>query len=396
MKHQRAADLFFTVCFLAALLAGAAATVLRPWEDWSYFENRSLEPRPAFTWEAFWDGGYFSGLEAMLADHAAGRGTLLKAATLADLYLFRRPVVNQVIPAGDMLLYWLDYETVDRQAIAEQAQAAGGTLERLQTLVESYGGCFLTVAVPGQYAYFEAEHPAFLNSRAEYTDAALDAFTRALARRGVPLLDMGPVFDAMGHPASFYSSTDHHYAYPGAYQTYLSIMERLNGEFGMDLTVLTEDLVRFETLPNRYVGSRLRMVFGLWPTDEHPQIARFRVPVPFTRTDNGQEVDPLLFAMPASDQEDVLYSIYMGGDVAETVLNTGRSELPSLLIYGDSYTNALETLLWYSFGEARSIDLRYYREQSLAGCIEEYRPDVVLYVRDYGSLLSADGNGSPF
>ena len=89
-------------------------------------------------------------------------------------------------------------------------------------------------------------------------------------------------------------------------------------------------------------------------------------------------------------------SLYMGGDIAETVIDTGRPELPSLLIYGDSYTNALETLLWYSFDVTRAVDLRCYQGRSLADYIQEYQPDVVLCIRDYGSLLSADCNGNPF
>jgi len=396
MKHKKAAELLFSACFLLILLGTAAATVLLPKKGYSYFENRSLAAMPSLTGETFMDGGYFSDLEPVLADHAAGREALLKVKTLADLYLFRRPVVNQVAPAGDKLLYNFDYETVDTREVAEQARAIGGVQARLQELVESCGGRTLFVTIPGQYAYHQESMPSFLNSRAAYTEAEVAAITREMSQQDVDFLDMGSVFDALGHPDEFYSATDHHYTYTGAYCAYRAIMDRLNGESGLDLTVLTEDLLTFETLPNRYVGSRLRMVFGLWPTDEHPKIARFNVPVPFTRTDNGQEVEASLYAMPASEQEDVLYGIYMGGDVAETVIDTGRPELPSLLIYGDSFTNALETLLWYSFDETRSIDLRHYTERSLADYIREYRPDVVLCVRDYGVLLSTEGNGNPF
>ena len=396
MRYQRYAERIFSLCFLLALAGTALATALRPWESYSYFENRALEGWPAFTWSAFWDGSYFGGLESVLADHAAGREGVLKAAALADLYLLCRPAVNGVIPAGDKLLYQFDYETVDVQEVAQQSQVIGDVQARLQELVEGYGGQALYVAVPGQYAYFQDCTPAFFNSRAAYTDAELETLTQVMEGEDVHFLDMGPVLDGMGHPAYLYSATDHHYTYAGVYQTYRAILDYLNGELDMGLTVLTEELVTFETLPNRYVGSRLRMVFGLWPTQEHPQIARFRVPVPFTRRDNGQEVEPSLFALPTSEQEDVLYDLYMGGDIAETVIDTGRPELPSLLIYGDSYTNALETLLWYSFDVTRAVDLRCYQGRSLADYIQEYQPDVVLCVRDYGSLLSTDCNGNPF
>ena len=84
----------------------------------------------------------------------------------------------------------------------------------------------------------------------------------------------------------------------------------------------------------------------------------------------------------------------MGGDIAETVLRTDRPALPSVLIFGDSFTNPVESLAYYSFNELRSIDLRHYTAQSLRDYIDAYRPDVVLCVRDYQSLLSREYNGN--
>ena len=100
--------------------------------------------------------------------------------------------------------------------------------------------------------------------------------------------------------------------------------------------------------------------------------------------------------MPATDTEDVLYSLYMGGDVGETVIETGRPDLPSILIYGDSFPNPVECLAYYSFDEMRSIDLRHYKDMTLADYIQAYQPDIVVGIRDYEALLSTDFNGSPF
>lgn len=85
-----------------------------------------------------------------------------------------------------------------------------------------------------------------------------------------------------------------------------------------------------------------------------------------------------------------------GGDIAETVIDTGRDELPSLLIYGDSFTNPVEGLMYYSFDEMRTVDLRHYKDMTLADDIALYQPDVVVGIRDYESLLFTDYNGSPF
>ena len=91
-----------------------------------------------------------------------------------------------------------------------------------------------------------------------------------------------------------------------------------------------------------------------------------------------------------------MYDLYMCGDRAETVIKTNRPQLPDVLIYGDSFTNALECLAYYSFDEMRSIDLRHYDKMSLADYIEEYKPDYVICIRDYEALIKTEGNGSPF
>lgn len=113
----------------------------------------------------------------------------------------------------------------------------------------------------------------------------------------------------------------------------------------------------------------------------------------FDRTDNGLPVPAQLFRLPATPTETVDYNVYMGGDVAEAVLSTHRPEFPNLLIFGDSFTNPLETLLYTGFDETRSLDLRY-ADVSLLEYVAEHHPDVVLCVRDDTSYLSTEGNGN--
>jgi len=83
----------------------------------------------------------------------------------------------------------------------------------------------------------------------------------------------------------------------------------------------------------------------------------------------------------------------MGGDLSVSRIDTGRKELPDILIYGDSFTNALECVLWYSFDTMYSYDFRYYTGYTLDELIRKYQPDVVVCVRDYQQLLLETGNG---
>lgn len=348
MKQKKIANIVLVLAFAGFLAAAMVITLGKPQGGWSYYENRTLAQMEELTPQTLWDGTFANSVEPTLQDHAAGRNAL------------------------------------------------AGQLGELRDVVESYGGKFYYVAVPGQYTYFEEVHPDFLNNRDTYTDLEIPAFQQAMEEQGVTLIEMGEILAQQGNPPEYYSTVDYHYTFGGAYATYLAILERINQDFDHSLTVLDEDSLVRETLPNPYLGSRARKVFGLWETDEKLEIGLPAQPIPFTRTDNGQEVPATVYTLPGNDTDEVAYAAYMGGDIAETVIDTGRDELPSLLIYGDSFTNPVEGLMYYSFDEMRTIDLRHYKDMTLADYIALYQPDVVVGIRDYESLLSTDYNGSPF
>ena len=396
MKKSKWADWLVVIGFLGFLALALAVTLVRPKSGWSYYENRNLARPAELSVETVLDGTFPASVEPVLQDYAAGRNTLMKLSAWADLHLFHRPVVNEVVPSEGMLLGFNAYETPDPAVISNQAQTMAGQLAQLRDVVEGYGGHFYYVAVPGQYTYFSDAYPNFLNNRETYTALEIPAFTQAMEEQGVNLLDMGPVLDQLGKPKEYYSLADYHYQFEGAYVTYRTILEEINRDLGLDLTILDGDSLTVETLPNPYLGSRGRKIFGLENCGEYLTIGLPKNPIPFTRADNGAETAAAVYAMPATDTENVLYSLYMGGDVGETVIETNRPGLPSILIYGDSFTNPVECLAYYSFDEMRSIDLRHYKNMTLADYIQTYQPDIVVGIRDYEALLSTDFNGSPF
>jgi hypothetical protein len=180
--------------------------------------------------------------------------------------------------------------------------------------------------------------------------------------------------------------------FKGALRTYQTIMDRVNTDNSLSLPVLSDADITVKALDNPFLGSRMRKIFNLLPTDEKLEIGILNQEIPFTRTNNGNAVPPSVYNIPDNTWDPVSYTVYMHGDIAETVIETNRPELPNVLIVGDSYTNAVECLLYTSFNEMRSIDLRWYDKESLADYIAGYMPDVVILLRDYSVLLALDGN----
>lgn len=339
-------------------------------------------------------GQVFDDLETLFCDYAAWRTPALKAVTWADLNVFRRPVVNETVVTDDVLLPQLYDPAMSDDDIRAQAKLVAEDNAALQKQVESYGGHYCYVAVPCQYVYYEDSYPAYLTNRSRYTDLELSALTEEMNAQGVCFLDMGPVFDSLGHPPEFSSRVDNHYGLLGAYETYRAAVQKLNGDYGLALSFPEEGTdVTFSALPNPYMGSRTRKLLGLRGNDEKLLTAAFREDIPFTRLDNWQEVASAVYALPATEDEALTYGLYMGGDIAETCIRTDRSSLPTALIFGDSFTNAVESLAYYSFDEMRSVDLRHYKTQSISDYIAAYQPDVVICIRDYEALLSRSDNG---
>lgn len=392
---KRICEWAMALLFSGVLLVLMAATILLPKNRYSYYENRNLSAFPEITAESVLSGQVFDDLETLFCDYAAGRTTALKAVTWCDLNVFHRPVVNDIVVTDDALLEQLYTMPDTADDIARKAADVAADNAALRDQIEAYGGHYCYIAVPCQYAYYEDEYPSYLENRSAYTAAELAALNSAMDAQGITHVDMGPIFDSLGHLPAFSSKVDNHYGLRGAYETYRAAVQALHSAYGLALPFPEEGTdVDFTALPNPYMGSRTRKLLGLRGNDEKLLTAAFREDIPFTRFDNGGEVAATVYALPATDTEPLTYGLYMGGDIAETILRTDRPELPSVLIFGDSFTNPVESLAYYSFDELRSIDLRHYTAQSLSDHIATYKPDVVLCIRDYQSLLSREYNGN--
>jgi hypothetical protein len=386
-------DRAFLLGLMAFLLAVPAALLL--WsrhETAAYYENRSLAAFPDITLEALWEGTLGSDLETWYSDHFPGRATLLKADTALQMDVLGRPVVNDMVVTEGVLLPKLDFseytEDAYRWTVTDFAEDFGA----LNGYIGSLGGQFLYVGFPEQRVYFEELYPAYMNNHAAEAEAADRVFAEALTAKGVDFMDMRKVYDAAGNPAEYYSIVDHHYNYYGAYAAYRAIADKLTAD-GWALPVLTEEDAEFVELPNPYIGSRNRKLYNLWE-NEDKAIVLSEVPVPYTRYDNGQLSEKPLFVYPAEAHMPTTYNLYMGGDFAETVLETNRPELPDALIFGDSFSNALETLLYTAFDETHILDLRHYKEQSLKDYLADYRPDIVICIQNDTFYYTKGGNSA--
>ncbi len=359
--------------------------------DFSAAENRSLAAVPAFSKASFYSGEYFAAWETWLADHLWQRDRWLMLKTRLDMVL-ARPAVNQVVITQQVLLPRIKTTYKDWD-FREKAALSGDDLQALAAHIQNLGGSFLYVGAPDQYSMFRDFYPTYMYNDAMWLEEAEACFFDALAQRQIAYLDMRPVFLQRQDLADCYFKGDHHYTLLGAYCTYQEICLKLN-EKGYAFAGISPEDIHFWQLENPFSGSRSRKLYGLSSVRDQAWVYALDEPIPFRRWDDGQEVTAQVFDWPADAQQTVNYSLYMGGDIGETIIDTARPELPNVLLFGDSFTNALETLLYTGFNQTRTLDLRYYQQQSILQYIEEYRPDIVICLRNDTEYMVREGNGA--
>lgn len=389
-------DMLFVGIALAALLAGGLGTAIKYTRNHgavSFYENRTLADFPTLSGEGLWTGADMTEAESLVSDYFPARISLLQLNTRLDMAL-RRPVVNDLVVENGVISPFHSYAHWPLDYLKDDAASMAATMAVIDSAVRAQGGAFIYLGLPHHSSYFQDRYPDYMDNRAWQMDELTAQFSAAMAAQGVPFLDGREYFRSLGNPEEFYSLSDHHYTCEGMLAAYRYLMEEINAKTGFGLQILTEEDLKLTRLPNPFLGSYNRQIFGCWAGREWMTAIEPRVPVPFRRWDNGVEVPAALCALPAADNELVTYNLYMGGDVGETILQTGRPELPKLLIWGDSFTNAMETILWASFDETRSLDYRYYNSKDLTDYIADYQPDVVVCIRDDTAYLNTSGNGA--
>ncbi len=396
MKNmKKVADCIFVALFAAFLVGIFLLTTQRRDMTYSHNENRNLAGKPELTAKTLWDGTYFDQWDKFWLDRAAGRSTALKLDTYWQWKVLKRPVVHDIVMTDEVLLpYWKDDFFEPHEPIDQRVDEVADELAALDQHIRDNGGRFYYVGMPSQTTYFKDQYPEFLYNRDAMLTQIRAAMKQALADRDINFLEMAEAFEQVGNPKQFYWKSDHHANLDGGLFVYRHIMDRINADTGWDLKVLEEDDLVRVTLEEPFSGSRNRQLYYVVPTDDKVTYAELKEPIPFERYNRDQKSWPIVNVLP-EEGEMASYSVFMGGDMPETSIRTNRPELPKLLIFGDSYSNVLETLLYPSFDEMRTLDFRYYDDKTLWEYIEEYQPDIVIDVRDDSQYL-ADSPNSRF
>ncbi|OGO78282.1 MAG: hypothetical protein A2Y23_10530 [Clostridiales bacterium GWB2_37_7] len=392
---KRFGQIILIIMFLSIIFIIPMLTKLQKNQAISQFENRKLAEAPVFTETSLLNGEYFGKWETYLSDHIYGRNAWIKNYITMNMLVLGKEKLNDiVIGKKGFLLPFLNYDdkyySINKE---ENLSKMAEQLKELQDKLAQKGGSFYFVGVPSQASYHKEEYPKQLQISNNLMYKTEQLLFDKLDQLDVSYINMNNVFRNKPE-IEYYYKTDHHYNFEGAYATYYEIIKTVKQKVDQRVQPPLEkadlDIV---TLPNPFGGSRNRQIYYMFPTQEKIKIAYPKNKIPYEKFNNGKP-DNKLYYLSENKAAMINYGVYMGGDWAETVIKTNNDMLPNLLVFGDSFTNAIEPLLYNHFNETRILDLRYYDKMSLYEYIDKYKPDIVLMLRDdlnYGNL---EGNGS--
>lgn len=283
-------------------------------------------------------------------DHFALRNVLVSTDSLVRAKLFHTSANSQVIIGDDGWLFYdgtlPDYQGT-RETTDRTLDNVAFNLSLIQGYVQSTGAEFRFTLVPNKNTVYGQYMPSRYGTSEEEHDAIrLKSF---LEQRNVNYVDLMSV---MGEAAAsgedqLYYATDTHWNAKGALLGYRGLISTLSGTY--------DDYAGLEWASAEHMGDLESMLY--------PVGAR-------------AEEDAVLSPEPA-------YSFVEGEDVEDASLATVSNGSGRLLMFRDSFANALIPYLAPQFEEARFTKMTPYDLTAVAS----YKPDVVIWERAERELL---------
>lgn len=339
-------------------------------ETRSLTENRELAGLPGWPIDldeaAAWSGKF----DAFVADHFGKREKLVAAYNYLHLIAGISPVDRALVGReGWLFLEQTRLKDANRGALPlsqEKLDALLASFELRQAFLESRNTAFIVMPVPDKNSMF----PEYLPASVKFVGPSrLDQFREAMKNADFNSVDVVPrLRSAKAAGEEIYFQTDSHWNSRGAWFGYLALMNGLRELGYPGGTVLAESDVEFIRLDPYQPTDIVKNLLGLsgWVREDHGIRARVHEPgeIRAFRASDGKEYDYLYGPPPGQEQKHFKRSTPRDGS--------------RVLIYRDSYANAMLPFLVHSFDEL--IYARAPKNMSFDPAdIERHQPDLVIY-----------------
>lgn len=372
-------NLAFLALCISALILCVTVSAFEPDEKRSVTENRALTQYEAPTLETVLDGSWFAHLETYSKDQFFARGVSIRWFNrfLDSLHVRER---NGYVLGEDGFVMSVNAFYTSENSLKE-AESYGevhvATMNTIQKAADTYGGKVIYLNIPHKVELYPEKYPLMYNSAEQLHSIRRDSIVEKAKAAGITVVETHEMLQSRKNEYIYYA-TDHHWTIRGAYYAYQMLLDCIsNMENDLQLQYPAFEELKVDVNPNRMVGSYLKKLgdSGMINVDYMEYAFPYDMPE-YIRYDKGQVSKKALW-----DVDNTNYATFMGGDIGNTVMETNRDHLPSILYIGCSYSNPLEVMSVYNFNRVESIDPRYWTG-SICQYVKESKTDYIVIVRD--------------
>ena len=345
------------IVFLAFIFAFFILNTALPDREFSEQENRSLQQRPAFSFDELFSGQYTKDFEAYTTDQFTLRDEWITLKAASELALGKRQNNGMFLCDGGTIIE--PYE-------APEDGKLEANMEALNKLVANTDADVYFALIPGKSDIWAHMLPQ--NAPRDSEKAAIDYCYSLSDAVNVDIY--GKLEEHSGE--YIYYRTDHHWTTLGAYYGFSALAESM----GLDCPDISEYGGR-ETVSEEFYGTSWSSSGFSWVEPDSMEIFVTEPEgLEITNYPQGSPVEGQLYDWSRLEVKDK-YSFFYGGNTPLLEIETGVEGAPSLLILRDSYMDSLSPFLLASYSRIHILDLRYYRA-SLSDYIAQNGFDDVL------------------
>jgi len=336
----------------------------------SLTENRELAglPERPSSWQQTQE--WPSQFDSFVADHFGGREELVRAYNLLHIKAGVSPIERALVGREGWLYLEQTYlGEANRGALPmdeAQMDALIDSFEQRRRYLEAQGRAFIVMPAPDKNSVFPEYLPRSLK---KIGPSRFMQFLDAARAADIPMVDvLGALETAKNAGEAIYFKTDSHWNCRGAWFAYQELMRTLRENGYAGGTVLQESDMEFISPSPGYRTDIVNNLLNLYGLVEEPFSYLCRVrDAPEITAMNPADGTPLDYAYwPPPGREHRVYR------------RTQPRDHSRVLVYRDSYANAMLRFLVHSFDEviyaAPAAHLGFDPED-----VKKYDPDLVIY-----------------
>ena len=333
------------VVFLLIITVLPILTLFSKKESFSELENRTLQKRPSFSFDRWFDKSYMENFEAYVSDHFAGRTVWIKTKLRAELTLGSKEIGGIYITDGRMIekIPEPDYETVDRSVEAINTFALKEKIPVYVMIAPTSAGIY-TESIPKNAPQLDQQDII------SYVYGKLD--------KGISAVNVYDILSASKEDYIYYR-TDHHWTSLGAYYAYSTAISKL----GFSAVPFSRYDIEHASSDFRGTYYSKTLYDDIQPDIIDVYTCKDGANAVTCTVSNGVETKSYnsIYFREFLDVKDK-YSIYLGTNQPCIKIKTNVQSDKKILIFKDSYANSFVPFLTQHYSEITVLDMRYIND----------------------------------